>query len=70
MILRVITHIIKLKSVISGGKSIIMARKQDEMSLDDELTAAFLSEEGNTEVAEEGLVESAESAPVDHAELR
>ena len=41
-----------------------MARK-DEMSLDDELTAAFLSEEGNTEVAEEGLVESAESAPVE-----
>ena len=41
-----------------------MARK-DEMSLDDELTAAFLSEEGNTEVAEEGLVESAEGAPVE-----
>ena len=41
-----------------------MARK-DEMSLDDELTAAFLSEEGNAEVAEEGLVESAESAPVE-----
>ena len=41
-----------------------MARK-DEMSLEDELTAAFLSEEGNTEVAEEGLVESAESAPVE-----
>ncbi|MBR6166182.1 Hsp20/alpha crystallin family protein [Candidatus Saccharibacteria bacterium] len=41
-----------------------MARK-DEMSLDDELTAAFLSEEGNNEVAEEGLVESAESAPVE-----
>lgn len=41
-----------------------MARK-DEMSLDDELTAAFLSEEGNTEVAEEGLVESAESAPAE-----
>ena len=41
-----------------------MARK-DEMSLDDELTAAFLSEEGNAEVAEEGLVESAEGAPVE-----
>ena len=41
-----------------------MARK-DEMSLDDELTAAFLSEEGNAEVAEEGLVESAENAPAE-----
>ena len=43
-----------------------MARKE-EMSLDDELTAAFLSEEGNTDagLAEEGLVESAESAPVE-----
>ena len=37
-----------------------MARKQDEMSLDDELTAAFLSEDGDAGLAEEGLVESAE----------
>ncbi|MBR5419191.1 Hsp20/alpha crystallin family protein [Candidatus Saccharibacteria bacterium] len=41
-----------------------MARKQDDMSLDDELTAAFLSEDGN---AEEGLVESAESTPTEEA---
>ena len=40
-----------------------MARKQDDMSLDDELTAAFLSEDGNAGLAEEGLVESTESAP-------
>ena len=40
-----------------------MARKQDDMSLDDELTAAFLSEDGNAGLAEEGLVESAESTP-------
>ncbi|MBQ3951922.1 MAG: hypothetical protein II668_05085, partial [Oscillospiraceae bacterium] len=36
--------IIKLKECNSGGKIFIMARKQDEMSLDDELTAAFLSD--------------------------
>ena len=42
-----------------------MARKQDEMSLDDELTAAFLSEDGNAGLADEGLVESAESTPVE-----
>jgi len=58
-------HIIKLKSVNSGGGVILTMARKDEMSLDDELTAAFLSEEGNTEVAEEGLVESAESAPVE-----
>ena len=40
-----------------------MARKQDEMSLDDELTAAFLSEDGNAGLSEDGLVESAEGTP-------
>ncbi len=42
-----------------------MARKQDEMSLDDELTAAFLSEDGNAGLSDEGLVESAEDTPVE-----
>ena len=43
-----------------------MAHKQDEMSLDDELTAAFLSEEeGTAGLSDEGLVESAEDAPVE-----
>jgi HSP20 family protein len=42
-----------------------MARKQDEMSLDDELTAAFLSEDGNAGLADEGLVESADGTPAD-----
>ncbi len=43
-----------------------MARKQDEMSLDDELTAAFLSEEeGNAGLSDDGLVESADDAPVE-----
>jgi HSP20 family protein len=42
-----------------------MARKQDEMSLDDELTAAFLSEDGNAGLADEGLVESADSTPAE-----
>jgi HSP20 family protein len=42
-----------------------MARKQDEMSLDDELTAAFLSEDGDAGLADEGLVESADSTPAE-----
>ena len=42
-----------------------MARKQDEMSLDDELTAAFLSEDGNAGLSDDGLVESADGAPVE-----
>ncbi|MCQ2570873.1 MAG: Hsp20/alpha crystallin family protein [Candidatus Saccharibacteria bacterium] len=42
-----------------------MARKQDEMSLDEELTAAFLSEEdGTAGLSDEGLVESVDDAPV------
>lgn len=46
-----------------------MARKQDEMSLDDELTAAFLSEEDSTAgLSDEGLVESADSTPEEYAE--
>ena len=63
LILRVITHIIKLKSVISGGKSIIMARKQDEMSLDDELTAAFLSDSDMPALTE--IEEDSEEIPED-----
>ena len=46
-----------------------MARKQDEMSLDDELTAAFLSEDGNAGLSEEGLVESAEGTPAAEEEV-
>ena len=42
-----------------------MARKQDEMSLDDELTAAFLSEDGNAGLADDGLVESADGTPAE-----
>ena len=42
-----------------------MARKQDEMSLDDELTAAFLSEDGDAGLADEGLVESADGTPAE-----
>ena len=41
-----------------------MARKQDEMSLDDELTAAFLSEEGNSGlVADEEMVDAPDNTP-------
>ncbi len=41
-----------------------MSRKQDEMSLDDELTAAFLSEDGNPGlVAEEEMVETPDNTP-------
>ena len=43
-----------------------MAHKQDEMSLDDELTAAFLSEEeGTAGLSDEGLVESADDTQTD-----
>ena len=46
-----------------------MARKQDEMSLDDELTAAFLSEEeGNAGLSDDGLVESAGTPVEEYAE--
>ena len=40
-----------------------MARKQDEMSLDDELTAAFLDESSEPGLAEEEPVETPASAP-------
>ncbi len=42
-----------------------MARKQDDMSLDDELTAAFLSDDSNAGLADDGLVESADSTPTE-----
>ena len=45
-----------------------MARKQDEMSLDDELTAAFLSEDGNAGLSDDGLVEPAEGTPEEFTE--
>ena len=41
-----------------------MARKQDEMSLDDELTAAFLDEGSDSGLAEEEPVETPADAPV------
>ena len=41
-----------------------MARKQDEMSLDDELMAAFLDEGGESSLAEEEPVETPADAPV------
>ena len=40
-----------------------MARKQDEMSLDDELTAAFLEGDNSGLVAEEEPVETPDSTP-------
>ena len=46
-----------------------MSRKQDEMSLDDELTAAFLSEDGNPGLGvEEEMVEAPIDTPVAAAE--
>ena len=44
-----------------------MARKQDEMSLDDELTAAFLEGDGTGLVAEEDTVETPTNTPEQEA---
>lgn len=41
-----------------------MARKQDEMSLDDELTAAFLEGDNSGLVAEEDTVDTPDNTPV------
>lgn len=46
-----------------------MARKQDEMSLDDELTAAFLEGDNSELAAEEEPVESPNNTSTESAEL-